>query len=112
MYIIVTSFSSGDRPIPTTAAKHIKKRKASSDGPKKQTKRKEKAVPKAKGKNKSWSILAESSNMDGAAAGMESKKVEGIALEEWEQHFNETYTYNSIGDDGMVVEEEDEEKSV
>ena len=66
MYIIVTSFSSGDRPIPTTAAKHIKKRKASSDGPKKQTKPKEKAVPKAKGKNKAWSILAESSNMGGA----------------------------------------------
>ena len=50
--------------------------------------------------------------MDGAAAGMESKKVEVIALEEWEQHFNENYTFNSVGDDGMVVEEEDEEESV
>ena len=110
----MTSSSSGDRPQPTTVAKHIRKRKASSDDPKKQKKPKEKAVPKAKGKNKAWSILAESSNMDGAAAGMESKKVEGIALEEWEQHFNETYTYNSIGDDGMVVEEEedDDEESV
>ena len=93
----MTSFSSGDRPIPTIAAKHIKKRKASSDGPKKQTKPKEKAVPKAKGKNKSCSILAESSNMGGAVAGMELKKVEGIALEEWEQHFNETYNYGQRG---------------
>ena len=86
-------------------ASAAKKRKAISDAGNNQPKGK-KWVPIARGKNKACSILADGEDTQTDVPPI----VEGIALQEWEEHFNKNYTYNSVGDDGIV--REDEEYSV